>query len=738
VVAPISYRPIKNINHHTFSSDLHTTVVDPFLHSFMELVSYELDSGQATSPHDFDSLMLSYHSTLQSTFHLHAPLKTIRPKRTQSIPWWSSEIAETRKQLRSCERRWRLSKSVGDRSLYVQMKRTFHQLLARSKSEYARKVIQDSQHDSRGLWRALNKTLGRSRVCSLPDNVPSDELSSRFNDFFLLKVRDLRLSLLQTSVTTNLSHCETSYHVVSKLEDFSPASHLEVKKIVIQSKKTYCDLDPMPSCLFSKHLQLMLPLLTMMVNLSLHIGMPSCYKMAYVKPLLKKRGLEKNALDNYRPVSNVSFFSKVVERVVARRLNDHLVANGFLDDRQHAYKVSHSCETALLTITNAGYRAMDESRLLVLVLLDLSAAFDLVDHRLLIDKLFQLGVSGSALTWFKTYLNGRFQSVVINEDVSPAKSLISGVPQGSVLGPILFVVYLFGIGEIFKKYNIEYVLYADDIQLYVSTSLDRLSETIQNIEACIIEVRSWLASIFLKLNEKKTEFILIGNPSLLNRCSPVVLRVGEYSLHPASSVRSLGVQLDKHLTMEEHIKKISATSFMYLRLISRVRRSLNRRHQLMLTNALVLSRVDFCGSLLIDVSAKLLKRLLIIQNAVVRMVMALKKRDHITPHAAALGLLPIPYRLRLHVACLIFSMLRTGQPKILASYLVTSTSSRVTRSQTHGGLLSQHASTSVGQKAFNVFAPRLWNSLPLAIKDLKTLGCFRENLRKHFIEECNV
>jgi hypothetical protein len=437
--------------------------------------------------------------------------------------------------------------------------------------------------------------------------------------------------------------------------------------------------------------------------------------------------LEKNALDNYRPVSNVSFFSKVVERVVARRLNDHLVANGFLDDRQHAYKVSHSRETALLTITNAGYRAMDESRLLVLVLLDLSAAFDLVDHRLLIDKLFQLGVSGSALTWFKTYLHGRFQSVVINEDVSPAKSLISGVPQGSVLGSILFVVYLFGIGEIFKKYNIEYVLYADDIQLYVSTSLDRLSETIQNIEACIIEVRSWLASIFLKLNEKKTEFILIGNPSLLNRCSPVVLRVGEYSLHPASSVRSLGVQLDKHLTMEEHIKKISATSFMYLRLISRVRRSLNRRHQLMLTNALVLSRVDFCGSLLIDVSAKLLKRLLIIQNAVVRMVMALKKRDHITPHAAALGLLPIPYRLRLHVACLIFSMLRTGQPKILASYLVTSTSSRVTRSQTHGGLLSQHASTSVGQKAFNVFAPRLWNSLPLAIKDLKTLGCFREN-----------
>jgi hypothetical protein len=309
------------------------------------------------------------------------------------------------------------------------MKRTFHQLLAHSKSDYTRKVIQDSLHDQRKLWCVLNKTLGRSRVCSLPDNVPSAELPPRFNDFFLNKVRDLRLSLLQTSVATNVSPCVTSYHVVSQLEDFSPASHREVEEIVLQSRKTHCGLDPMPSCLFAKHLQLMLPLLTMMVNLSLHIGMPSCYKMAHVKPLLKKRGLEKNVLDNYRPVSNVSFFSKVVERVVARRLNDHLVANGFLDDRQHAYRASHSCETALLTVTNAGFHAMNESRLLILVLLDLSAAFDLVDHVLLIEKLNQLGVSGKALAWFKTYLNGRLQSVVINDNVSPAKSLICGVPR---------------------------------------------------------------------------------------------------------------------------------------------------------------------------------------------------------------------------------------------------------------------------------------------------------------------
>jgi hypothetical protein len=150
---------------------------------------------------------------------------------------------------------------------------------------------------------------------------------------------------------------------------------------------------------------------------------------------------------------------------------------------------------------------------------------------------------------------------------------------------------------------------------------------------------------------------------------------------------------------------------MYLRLISRVRRSLNRRHLLMLTNSLVLSRVDFCASLLIDVSAKLMRRLQMILNSVVRLVMGLKKKDHISPHIAALGLLPIQYRIRLHVTCLIFSILRTGQPKLLASYLVRSTSSRVTRSQTQGGLLSQRASTSSGQKAFSVFAPRLWNAL---------------------------
>ena len=168
---------------------------------------------------------------------------------------------------------------------------------------------------------------------------------------------------------------------------------------------------------------------------------PSCYKEALVTPLLKKQSLDCNLLHNYRPVSNLTLISKTIEKVVSAQLNTYLKDNNLLEPCQSAYRQGHSTETALVRVQNDVICAVGQRKAVLLVLLDLSAAFDTVNHQLLIKTLQQLGIRGTMLHWFSTYLVGRLQRIKVNGVTSQPKLLECGVPQGSVLGPILFTIY---------------------------------------------------------------------------------------------------------------------------------------------------------------------------------------------------------------------------------------------------------------------------------------------------------
>lgn len=192
--------------------------------------------------------------------------------------------------------------------------------------------------------------------------------------------------------------------------------------------------------------------------------MPKSFKRAIVRPLIKKKGLDSNDLRNFRPVSGLPFISKIIERAVANQLTCHLNNNCGFDKMQSAYRRHFSCETCIVKVLDVVFTAMDSKLVTILTLLDLSSAFDTVDRDLLLMKLEAVGVTGSALQWFKTYLTDREQSVVINSTFSTSFPLQCGVPQGSVLGPLLFAIYLFGIGDVFSSHGVDYIIYADDIQ----------------------------------------------------------------------------------------------------------------------------------------------------------------------------------------------------------------------------------------------------------------------------------
>ena len=244
------------------------------------------------------------------------------------------------------------------------------------------------------------------------------------------------------------------------LDQLEPTSPEEVKKIVMSSKTTSCRLDPMPTSFLKLMLNVLLPLLTQIVNMSFEQGvMPYNLKEAFVISLLKKTGLDPEILKNFRPVSNLPFLSKLIERVSAKRLLDHMDCHQLHELYQSAYKKFHSTETALLRVHSDIVQALDGKKCVLLVLLDLSAAFDTIDHSILLERLkSHIGLSGKAFAWFKSYIHGRKQSVLINDAVSRLWELIFGVPQGSVLGPLLFIIYTSPHGALLCNLGIHYRL----------------------------------------------------------------------------------------------------------------------------------------------------------------------------------------------------------------------------------------------------------------------------------------
>ena len=212
-----------------------------------------------------------------------------------------------------------------------------------------------------------------------------------------------------------------------------------------------------------------------------------------MRPLLKKTNLDTEVLRNYRPVSNLQYTSKVLEKVVAAQLTSYMRKHDLYEKKQSAYRCYHSTETALLKVQNDLLVPMDKSCGVFLVLLDLSAAFDTIDHDILIKRLRDnLGLSGTALAWMNSYLRGRSQSVVINGTKSEPADLQYGVPQGSVLGPILFTIYASPIGAIAKRHNLEIHLYADDTQTYIFFKMKDFksqAEAFRTIQECVSEIR---------------------------------------------------------------------------------------------------------------------------------------------------------------------------------------------------------------------------------------------------------
>jgi hypothetical protein len=366
----------------------------------------------------------------------------------------------------------------------------------------------------------------------------------------------------------------------------------------------------------------------------------------------------------------------------------------------------------------------------------MTSAFDTVDHSILLNRIRDLGIVDGAYTWIANYLTNRSQIIrITNTTDSPAQLLSCGVPQGSVLGPILFSFYIRPLGALIQRHDVPYKFYADDLQLFYSFNPTSADTAISKLELCAREIRLWLLHNMLSLNTEKSELLLLGTTQQLRKFPDFSLTVGESILTRKSNVRDLGVILDENMRFDNHVKTVCRNAFFYLKSISRMRRSLSQRHATILIHALVLSRIDFCSALLIGIKKNLLHKLQRLIIASQRFISACpnytKKSASIsTPstvyHSSAIN------RLHLRALTIVWRALHSRTPSFVSDFFQSDLSQRYLRSSTAQNLKVPFMRTELGKRAFSVYSSRLWNDLPANIRTTHKEQEFIKLCKEHF------
>ena len=413
--------------------------------------------------------------------------------------------------------------------------------------------------------------------------------------------------------------------------------------------------------------------------------------------------------------------------------------HSLLSPNQSSYRPAHSTETALLKVTNDILTALDRGDITFLTLLDLSAAFDTIDHTLLFQILsHRYGITGTALRWFQSYLTHRTQSVNIQNVTSSPASLIFGVPQGSVLGPILFIMYTQPLHSLILTHSVLDQSFADDTQIYTSCKPRQATETIQNLQSCISDIKDWMTDHRLKLNDDKTEALLFHTShSFTTLPKPTSLQICSSTIPFSQSARNLGFILSDRMTVDSHISHICNSAYASLRQISSIRHNLTIQATKTLICSLVLSRLDYCNSLLIGAPKEQIKRLQKVQNTAARLTLKIRKYDHITPALKQLHWLPIEARIIYKVCLHCHNFIHNDPPAYFSELLSIYTPSRSLRSsQDHFTLVVPRVRTvTYGERAFSSAAPRHWNDLPYDLRQQQSTQAFKRALKTHLFNK---
>jgi hypothetical protein len=626
---------------------------------------------------------------------------------------------------------------------YIQYRNLYNRLKRTAKQTYYEQRFNMYKNDLKRTWKMLNSLIRhKSDKSSIQETFKHDNqvisnkniIAEQFCDYF---------SNVGPNLSKDIKVSEKDHdHYLQLKRSRNPNSMFllpthpeEIRKIIDQRKSKNSSGHDNISTSFIKQIgaELAWPV-SILTNKSLLEGtVPDQLKIAKIKPIYKSK--ENDLFSNYRPISLLPALSKIVEKVMYNRIYNFFEHSDLFYESQYGFRKKHSTTQAVLEFISHTVEALENKKSTLSVFLDLSKAFDTINHKILLEKLNFYGVRGIAYDWIKSYLENRTHYVDYLGTTSEHKPITCGVPQGSILGPLLFIIYINDLNHSLTLSKS--ILFADDTTIFQSS--DNIKELYSNMNKDLAKLGDWFRANKLSLNVSKSNYILFTNIHIPD-IHTFVLKMGKDKIEKKKSVKSLGIIIDEKLTWNEHIKvcKTKISNSVYA--INRVKHLIPRKYIRTLYFTMVYPYLTYGIPLWGSTYDTHKKKLVLMQKRMIRIIEGAKYNEHTNPLFCKTGILKMDDIYKVETLKLVFKYLNNELPTPLRNLFTPNTAIYERQTRQHSDLHVKKCRTTIAAQSISGRGPQLWNVLPNSLKTLRagTITIFVSNLVKHIVQAYNL
>ena len=570
---------------------------------------------------------------------------------------------------------------------------------------YFSEQLELNRHDTAKSWKIIKEITGlnSSRSMNVCFNIDGIEvidkttIAAEFNMFFVNIGPELASHI--TSTVNPLSYINNVMYSIA----IPNTSEYEIMQIILNLKNSSAGWDEIPALMAKKCIQAYIKPLTHIINMSLAEGMfPYELKLARVVPIYKSG--DKKCINNYRPISVLPFFSKIFEKVIYNYLVDFMEKNNVIFKRQFGFRQKHSTQQAVITLVNNITNSLETGDIVISLFLDLKKAFDTISHSILLKKLYSYGIRGTAHKWFTSYLTDRTQYVAFDGHTSEILKIKCGVPQGSILGPLLFIIYvndMCNVSELLFK-----VLYADDTCVTIAgKNIDQLIFTL-NEEVELLN--TWLKSNKLSLNVSKTHYLIFHRARL--KQANLALSINGVTVSEVKTFKYLGVIIDNKLKWIDHIAHVKIKVSRGIGIIRKARSFISKNSLKDLYYSFVYPYLLYCTEVWGNAATTHLQPLNVLQNKIVRMLTFSPYRANTDSIYLELGILPL-YKIVIQSIALIMYKMSHDMLPIVISEMYKQNKDVHSHDTRRSKLL--HIPHGTHTKTFRYKSTLIWNELTI-------------------------
>ena len=582
---------------------------------------------------------------------------------------------------------------------------------------------------SKSLGRIIGKTENNNSPqleFKIGNKIVNDslEIANSFNTFFTSIGRSLAKNIQSTR--DPISYIDTNINeiIIPEITD------IYVKQIITSLKDSAPGYDELPGSIMKRCSEHFITPLVYLINTSLRQGIfPKELKVAKIIPIYKSDN--EQLIENYRPISVLPYFSKIYEKIVSLHVTDFLENDNILYDKQFGFRRYHSTSHAIITLVDKVSKALDSGKFVVGVFLDLKKAFDTVDHGILLNKLYALGIRGDLHKWFKSYLSGRSQYVYYNDNKSDVLPITHGVPQGSILGPLLFIIY---VNDFSKCSDLLFsILFADDTSVFLEGQTYTGVIELMNNE--LVKVDEWLKSNKLTINTKKTEYMIFHRSRIKQQQKSDVIIKSEI-IHCSTSTKFLGVIIDNKLKWTEHIMYIKNKISKSIGILYKIRNFINKQTLINLYHTFVFPYIIYCIEIWGNACHTYLDCLIKQQKKIIRIITFSYYTASTGPLFDSLNILRLEKLVIHRISLMMYKFSCNMLPSPVMNLFI-----RNNELHNHFTRQSSFLHTPIGDaesiyRTFRFHAIRIWNHIEVNIPVDVSYVCFKK-ISKTYIQKNN-